>query len=323
MEDMQLYKFVAKDGTQIDFHVRPDPRHEWTVSTKELAEIYGVSEVTIRRHKGNHEDEFEEGYHYFFEMQPGVQNLTSGPEVVDSKDKKFTRGLNLLWTKAGAWQMGHFIKSERAKEARRWMVKAIMYVEEQAQKTEMDILLENAKRDVVIIERMVAVEREQRRAVAERKMLGSRIDAVEENVSNVVGKVDKIEFRRQEALNSPEIPIPIIENTPLSTRSNINLQVDKIVDCYHIPEEKVYQKLWLNYSKKYRKEKFKNIPQLRRLYDERQDNLRKKGEPRSRKMRSHIDYAETNPEGKLPSNVMERLLAVLHELYPITKKIEA
>ena len=76
------------------------------LSTLDVATGYGVSDSTIRRHLQLHSDELLEGIHYI--------NKTS------------QRGTKkLMWTLEGVHMLGFFIKSERAKEFRKFTAKLL------------------------------------------------------------------------------------------------------------------------------------------------------------------------------------------------------
>ncbi len=78
-----------------------------TLSTNEVALGYGVSASTIRDHKKQHSDELLKNIHYI--------------EVWDEKFKRYiTR-----WTLEGVHMLGFFIKSERAKEFRKFTAKLL------------------------------------------------------------------------------------------------------------------------------------------------------------------------------------------------------
>lgn len=83
--------------------VTPHPEHEYTLPTADVAAGYGVSEITIRRHKKEHSDELFEGKHF-----SRVQNLNAGN----------LQRVTTIWTKHGIIRLGFFIKSERAKRFR-------------------------------------------------------------------------------------------------------------------------------------------------------------------------------------------------------------
>lgn len=71
-----------------------DPKHEWTLPTRLVAEGYGVSPEVIRSHKANHSDELFKDRHFI------------------------TIGKNCRWTKAGVIRLGMFIQSPEAIEFR-------------------------------------------------------------------------------------------------------------------------------------------------------------------------------------------------------------
>ncbi len=68
----------------------PHDRHDWTLTTRLVAEGYGVKPESIRSHKSNHSDELLQDHHY----------------IID--------GVTVHWTKAGVIRLGMFIKSEEA-----------------------------------------------------------------------------------------------------------------------------------------------------------------------------------------------------------------
>ncbi len=83
--------------------VTPHPEHEYTLTTAEVAAGYGVSEITIRRHKKEHADELLEGKHF-----SSVQILNAGN----------LQRVTTIWTKRGVVRLGFFIRSERARRFR-------------------------------------------------------------------------------------------------------------------------------------------------------------------------------------------------------------
>jgi hypothetical protein len=68
----------------------PHDRHQWTLTTRLVAEGYGVKPETIRTHKSNHSDELLLDHHYLIDG-----NVTH-------------------WTRAGVVRLGMFIRSEEA-----------------------------------------------------------------------------------------------------------------------------------------------------------------------------------------------------------------
>jgi prophage antirepressor-like protein len=89
---------------EIDIEINEDKNHEFLISNSEVAKGYGISEVTLRRHKSNNENELIEGKHFVYldvQTNGGMQN-------------------KIFWTKRGVVRLGFFIKSERAKKFRDW-----------------------------------------------------------------------------------------------------------------------------------------------------------------------------------------------------------
>ncbi|BCD61719.1 hypothetical protein NrS5_15 [Nitratiruptor phage NrS-5] len=76
------------------------------LSTHYVALGYGVSDATIRRHLQLHNDELVENIHYII-----------------MKSEKGTK--KLMWTLEGVHMLGFFIKSERAKEFRKFTAKLL------------------------------------------------------------------------------------------------------------------------------------------------------------------------------------------------------
>jgi prophage antirepressor-like protein len=82
-----------------------DKAHEFLMTTKDVAEGYGVSVTTIRRQKMEHKNELLENKHFIY----GVQEL-NGANI----------NKVLYWTKRGIVRLGFFIKSSNAKFFRDW-----------------------------------------------------------------------------------------------------------------------------------------------------------------------------------------------------------
>ena len=77
-----------------------------TLSTKEVAQGYGISPSVVRTHKSLHNDELIENVHYILKR--------------DDRNRLVTR-----WTLEGVHMLGFFIKSERAKEFRKFTAKLL------------------------------------------------------------------------------------------------------------------------------------------------------------------------------------------------------
>ena len=83
-----------------------------TLSTDEVAKGYGISPQAIREHKRLHSDELLEKVHYI---------------IVKNKFKKSA----IKWTLDGVHMLGFFIKSERAKEFRKFTAKLLTQIKTQ------------------------------------------------------------------------------------------------------------------------------------------------------------------------------------------------
>lgn len=84
----------------ITIEVQPDVEHDWLLSTKDVAEGYGLSESGLRSAKSANIDELEEGKHFI-----NVRNTDVGGKP------------RVMWTKRGVVRLGFFIKTPMAKES--------------------------------------------------------------------------------------------------------------------------------------------------------------------------------------------------------------
>lgn len=75
--------------------------HSFLLSSKDVANGYGVSESVIRSHRQNNSDEFVEGKHFII-------------------DRSYKNTPKTYWTKRGIVRLGFFIKSQQAKAFRDW-----------------------------------------------------------------------------------------------------------------------------------------------------------------------------------------------------------
>lgn len=94
----QILPYVLEVGTQ-EVVLTPDPAHEFTATTEQVALGYGVSASSIRDHKANRPEELVEGKHW----------------VVGNSDTLGGRQQVTLWTKRGIVRLGFFIRSARAR----------------------------------------------------------------------------------------------------------------------------------------------------------------------------------------------------------------
>lgn len=107
---------LAVSFNEIQLNVESDPKHTYLMPTKEVAKGYGVKDANIRMQKRNHIDELKEGEHYI-----------SLVKKIDAGEK--TRNLThqqLYWTKLGVIYLGFFIKSERAKQFRKFAADLVL-----------------------------------------------------------------------------------------------------------------------------------------------------------------------------------------------------
>lgn len=81
------------------------PQYGELMTTKQLAEVYGVSPATIRSHMLDHADEVREGHHFY-----RVGKINAVKSLIKPH----------FWTPEGWLRMGFYIKSERAKLVRDW-----------------------------------------------------------------------------------------------------------------------------------------------------------------------------------------------------------
>lgn len=95
-------KVTILESTCIDIIESID--HVFHISTRDVAEGYGVDRRIIDNHKRLHADELIEGKHWF----KFSTNTAGGNQST------------IQWTKRGIVRLGFFIKSERAKQFRDW-----------------------------------------------------------------------------------------------------------------------------------------------------------------------------------------------------------
>ena len=112
-----LLPIAVTEGVTV--HVLPDSRHEFLMTTREVAAGYGVTEYTIRQHKLQHPDELLDGKHY-----TAAVSITNGTNGIPHNA--------LLWTKRGIVRLGFFIRSERARLFRDWAEDLVLAVAEGA-----------------------------------------------------------------------------------------------------------------------------------------------------------------------------------------------
>lgn len=111
--------------------VEPSKEHEFLMTTEEVANGYGVSGGTVRKHRLEHNEELIEGKHFIL-----VENTEMNGATKSNADRKSAYYKKILWTKRGIVRLGFFIKSERAKLFRDWAEDLVIFVSEQADKAQ-------------------------------------------------------------------------------------------------------------------------------------------------------------------------------------------
>ncbi len=101
--------------------VMPYERHEFLMTTKQVARGYGVSEYNVRQHKLTHPAELIEGKHFVTAVSIPNGDLPSALKTAHNA---------VLWTKRGIVRLGFFIKSERARMFRDWAEELIITIDE-------------------------------------------------------------------------------------------------------------------------------------------------------------------------------------------------
>jgi len=99
----------------IELH--PNKEHEFVMTTKQVANAYGVDSQVINRHKYRHSDELLENKHFF---------LVCTKSTSENKGAQNLPIKKAYWTKRGVITLGYFIKSERAKQFRIWATNLIL-----------------------------------------------------------------------------------------------------------------------------------------------------------------------------------------------------
>ena len=105
-----LIKVEISDELVVE--VTPHVEHEWLLSSKDVAEGYGLSDSSLRSAKSRHSDELEEGKHYIVKEISSVANCNSR--------EKHLKSNVVMWTKKGVIRLGFLIKTPLAKQFRDW-----------------------------------------------------------------------------------------------------------------------------------------------------------------------------------------------------------
>ncbi|MDD3009244.1 MAG: phage antirepressor KilAC domain-containing protein [Arcobacter sp.] len=113
IDDNMTKELIITDETisveisdELVVEVQPNVEHEWLLSSKDVAEGYGLSASGLRSVKSNYSDELLEGTHFIYS--------------VSNRDGVRGASKTAYWTKEGVVMLGFFIKTPTAKEFRRW-----------------------------------------------------------------------------------------------------------------------------------------------------------------------------------------------------------
>lgn len=99
---------VTKVSEDLEVVVIPHSDHEFLMTTKEVAQAYGVSDANIRIHQRENNGDLKEGRHF-----------VKGISITNTLGKN-AQPHQVFWTKRGIVRLGFFIRSERAKMFRDW-----------------------------------------------------------------------------------------------------------------------------------------------------------------------------------------------------------
>lgn len=95
---------------EVVVEVQPHEEHEWLLSSKDVAESYGLSEGGLRNTKFRYKEELEEGKHYLTVSKSNAQSMSG-----NAKARQV-----VMWTKKGVIRLGFLIKTPLAKHFRDW-----------------------------------------------------------------------------------------------------------------------------------------------------------------------------------------------------------
>lgn len=98
-------KLIVTEGLTVT--IRPNPNHEFLMTSKEVAIGYGASEYALRKVKLRNEEDLIEGKHFVM----GGTICPSHPNIHPNQ---------VFWTKRGVVRMGMFVKTPRARMFRDW-----------------------------------------------------------------------------------------------------------------------------------------------------------------------------------------------------------
>lgn len=109
---------------QVQLSVQPDDVHTYLMTTAEVAKGYGVSDQNIRDQKRRHLDELLANEHFITSVRKTDGRRSSS--VAKSDARQYLQSNVTYWTKLGVIYLGFFIKSERAKQFRKFAADLIL-----------------------------------------------------------------------------------------------------------------------------------------------------------------------------------------------------
>lgn len=119
-KESKAMSLVVTDGLSVT--VLPNPTHQFLMTTKEVANGYGVTDYAIRQNKVSLSNELIEGKHFVLAVSIPHGELPSTLKCAHNA---------VLWTKRGVVRLGFAMRSDRAKLFRDWAEELIIKVDEQ------------------------------------------------------------------------------------------------------------------------------------------------------------------------------------------------
>jgi hypothetical protein len=123
-----LLPMTVTEGVTVN--VLPNERHEYLMTTREVANGYGISEYTLRCHKMNNNTELQERKHFV----TAVEILNGDQQGALKIPHNAT-----LWTKRGIVRLGFFIRSERSRLFRDWAEDLVVRVLDSCEQKQFDL----------------------------------------------------------------------------------------------------------------------------------------------------------------------------------------
>lgn len=119
---MKTMMMQVSEGLSVT--IFPEAKHEFLMTTKDVAAGYDVAENTLRGHRFSHKNEFIEDKHF-----------VKGVCISNTLEMGGIQPHQIFWTKAGVVRLGFYVKSERAKLFRDWVEELVVnYLEKKLPK---------------------------------------------------------------------------------------------------------------------------------------------------------------------------------------------